>query len=113
MALPDISAGNTGHIVHHNALHDWTQDDEQIRYVSSKSRASDSIDGRTPFQPMATLSTAIASLPNTAPNYGGTVYLGAGDFTLPTGGLTISTRGVSIQGIGPRPTRLLVPAAAP
>jgi hypothetical protein len=63
MALPQVVAGNTGHVADHNVLHDWSQADEQIRYVSKAVHASDANDGRTLFQPKATLQSAYDSLP--------------------------------------------------
>lgn len=86
MPLPNVIEGDLTHIIDHNALHDWTQDDEAIRYVSTKSRASDSKDGRTPFQPKATLQSAYDSLPAS----GGGLVLGNGGHDVGSTGLKLT-----------------------
>lgn len=78
MALPDVVVGSSGHVTHHNVLHDWTQFDQGVRYVQLASLGgSDSNDGRTPMQPKATLQSAYDALPS----LGGVLVIGPGRFS--------------------------------
>ena len=111
MPLPDVSAGSTGHIAHHNTIHDWTQADELVRFVSRASYASDSNDGRTPFAPKATIQAAYDDLPDYPGNEdtpaGGTVLIGSGRHDVGSG--LVLDRYKPCEFIGRNPRRWLSP----
>jgi hypothetical protein len=97
VALPDVTAGATGHVTHHNVLHDWTQIDEAVRYVSKGAQASDSNDGLTPMLAKATIASAYAVLPST----GGVILIGAGRHDVGATGLELTrTKPVGLRGMG-------------
>lgn len=100
MSLPDVVAGNTGHITHHNVLHDWTQADDNVRFVSRSSSASDSNDGLSPFFPKASVQSAADSLQSLSKP--GRIYLAAGRYDLGTAGLQLDRR-YPIEFIGTHP----------
>lgn len=97
MPLPDVTAGASGHVSHHNTLHDWTQVDEQIRYVSVGVNGNNANDGLTPFLPKATLQNAYDSLPAA----GGVLMIMPGRHDVGSTGLQLTrTKPVSLRGPG-------------